>query len=276
MSFRAAIDENELRQFYVEQRWTIQKLAKHYRVGETTVRRRLDELGIPTRARGPLIGAHHDFRFNNPTWSPALAYVIGIIASDGNLSSDGRHLCIRSKDYALLETIKHCLGLRNRITSQRRLLQTYYSLQWGDRAFYEWLTRVGLMPAKSLKLGALDIPDEYLADFVRGVIDGDGSIQLYNDQSNTWKNEKYVYERLYITIASSSRPFLEWLHQKIHAQISVHGAVILRKQLGRKPHWNLKFAKRDSVTLLNWIYYRGDVPRLERKYERAKPYLSES
>lgn len=108
------------------------------------------------------------------------------------------------------------------------------------------------------------------------MIDGDGSIQLYNDRSNTWKNEKYVYERLCITIASSSRPFLEWLHQKIHAQISVHGAIILREQLGRKPHWNLKFAKRDSVTVLNWIYYRDDLPRLERKYERAKPYLSDS
>lgn len=234
----------------------------------------MDELDVPTRARGPESGSQHDFRFVEPQWSTALAYAVGVIATDGNLSPDGRHLCVRSKDYQLLATIKDCLELENRICSQQRFLRTYYSLQWGDRVFYEWLIRIGLMPAKSLVLGALDIPVTYLADFVRGVIDGDGSIQLYTDRSNIWKSNKYVYDRLCITIASSSRLFLEWLHGAIQNQIPVHGAIIDRMRVGRSPHWNLKFAKQDSILVLNWVYYTPAVRCLERKYEKAMECLS--
>lgn len=269
MNSRAHISEQKLRRLYFDERMTQQEIADYFECGATSIRRRMSELGIDARSRGPQLG----LKYSNPEWSPALAYAIGIIATDGNLSSDGRHLVVRSKDYQLLETLKACLGLENQITIRQKLLHKYYSLQWGDRAFYDWLIRIGMMPAKSLKLGAVDIPNEFLADFVRGVIDGDGSIQLYNDRSNTWKNEKYVYERLCITIASSSRPFLDWLHPAIQNEISARGAIVKRMRLGRKPHWNLKFAKRDSVTVLNWIYYGDDLPRLERKYQRAKPYL---
>jgi hypothetical protein len=136
--------------------------------------------------------------------------------------------------------------------------------------------RIGLTPAKSLTLGGLEIPDKFLADFVRGVVDGDGSIQLYKDRSNAWESEKYVYERLYVTVASSSRPFLEWLHQAIQSQIPIRGAIVRRVHIGRNPHWSLKLAKHDSIRLLNWMYYAPGLPCLRRKQERAIKFLSSS
>ena len=48
-------------------------------------------------------------------WSPELAYVIGLIASDGNLSSDGRHINITSKDEVMLQNVRLCLKIRNKI-----------------------------------------------------------------------------------------------------------------------------------------------------------------
>ncbi len=132
---------------------------------------------------------------------------------------------------------------------------------------------IGLTPAKSLKLGALNIPDTYLADFCRGAIDGDGSIQTYTDRSNAWKKESYVYERLSITLFSASRPFLEWLHPKIQSQIPVHGAIIERRQIGHNPIWELKFAKQDSITLAQWMYYAPALPYLDRKYQKAIGFL---
>ncbi|MBI4674666.1 MAG: DeoR family transcriptional regulator [Chloroflexi bacterium] len=268
MNLRNYIPESELRQLYSNEHWTIQELAEHFQVAETTIRRRMDELGIPTRARGPDIGAHHNFRFVDPIWSPALAYAVGIIATDGNLSPDGRHLCIRSADYELLETVKECLGLDNQITKTRRLLSVYYSLQWGDRAFYLWLESIGLMPAKSLILGALTLPDNFFPDFLRGVIDGDGCIRVYQDRWNTFKNPKYVYERVYVTIASGSFPFLAWIQGQTTRLCGVKGAIIKRAK--KLPHyaqlWELKFAKKDSLTLLPWIYYGDDLPCLERKH----------
>ncbi len=274
MNVREKISEQEIRRLYFDESLTQHEIADRFGCSATTIKRRMIELGIEIRPPGPQAGERLGFRYRNPDWTADLAYVVGILATDGNLSPDKRHLCIHSKDRDLLETIRDCLGLQNQISTIHRLVSTYYALQWGDRAFYAWLETIGLMPSKSLTLGPLDIPTPFLPDFVRGVVDGDGSIQLYTDRSNTWKHEKYVYERIFITIASSSRPFLEWLHLTIQSQIPVQGAIIARMRIGHNPHWNLKFAKQDSITLLNWIYYKPWLPHLERKYERAKPYLS--
>jgi len=39
-------------------------------------------------------------------WTPELAYVVGLLTTDGNLSKDGRHIAIKSADLQLLRTIK--------------------------------------------------------------------------------------------------------------------------------------------------------------------------
>lgn len=48
-------------------------------------------------------------------WSPEIAYAVGLIATDGCLSIDGRHLDFTSKDIQLLETFKKCLELKSKI-----------------------------------------------------------------------------------------------------------------------------------------------------------------
>ncbi|MBU0895403.1 MAG: LAGLIDADG family homing endonuclease, partial [Candidatus Omnitrophica bacterium] len=47
-----------------------------------------------------------------------LWYLVGLITSDGCLSSDGRHIDITSKDYELLEKIKMATGITNKIGSK--------------------------------------------------------------------------------------------------------------------------------------------------------------
>lgn len=266
MNVREKISQDELRRLYLDEHRTTTEIAKHFQCGESTIRRRMEELGIEARSRGPVLGAKHNYQYVNPTWSAPLAYAVGMIATDGNLSPDGRHLSIRSADYDLLETIQRCLELENRIVSMRTLLSTYYSLQWGDRAFYLWLESIGMMPAKSLVLGALAVPDAFFPDFLRGVIDGDGCIRIYQDRWNTFKNPKYVYERVYITIASASSPFLEWIQSQTIRLLGIKGALVARGQRpNRSPAWELKYAKKDSLVLFEWIYYDPAVPALARK-----------
>ena len=84
-----------------------------------------------------------------------------------------------------------------------------------SRRFYLWLMALGLTPAKSLTIGALEIPDEYFADFFRGCIDGDGSIVTYVDRYNVKKDPAYVYDRLYVSLTSASPAFVAWIHRRI-------------------------------------------------------------
>ncbi|MFA5355413.1 MAG: hypothetical protein WC302_01615 [Candidatus Paceibacterota bacterium] len=72
-------------------------------------------------------------------WSPNLAYAVGLIATDGCLSIDGRHLNITSKDIQLLKTFKKCLGLKNKrgFKSSGFLKEEYPRLQFGNILFYK-------------------------------------------------------------------------------------------------------------------------------------------
>src|SRR3989442_9865577 len=79
-----------------------------------TILRRLRQFGIPARPRGPL---HQAKTLNGDiNWSTNLAWAVGLIATDGNLSGDGRHMAGTSIDRDVLETLRACLNLSVAIT----------------------------------------------------------------------------------------------------------------------------------------------------------------
>jgi len=55
----------------------------------------------------------------NFKWTPKLAYIIGLLTTDGNLSKDGRHITMRSSDVQLLKTFKKCLNLPYKIVQSK-------------------------------------------------------------------------------------------------------------------------------------------------------------
>jgi len=230
-NLRSAITGAELTEFYATQRLTIEEIAAKFGVAATTIARRFKDLGIRARRRGPLPGMQRGDSFEGGfEWRADLAYVVGLITTDGCLSRDGRHLTITSKDVDLLETARRCLGITARIT-QTTNPRPCYRLQWSDILFYRWLTDIGLMPAKSLRLGPLAIPDEWFRDFLRGCIDGDGSILTYTDRYNASKSPKYIYTRVYVSLVSASPPFIEWLRasvQRLHQLSGMSACANLR------------------------------------------------
>lgn len=274
------IDAGVLRKLYIDEGLTTLEIAAHLGCGATTITRRLQRLRIPVRPRGPRPrgprprGRLQGAALAPEAWSIELAYAVGLIATDGNLSPDGRHLAIPSKDLQLLESLRRCLGLENRIVRQANGRGHIYRLQWGDRRFYDWLLSIGLTPAKSLTLGPLAVPDGYFADFFRGCVDGDGTILVYTDRFHTIKNDRYVYQRLYVSLLSGSRPFLGWIQRTIHRLLGVNGSINEHRRPGRRPTYGLRYAKGESIRLLAWIYRATHAPCLVRKRNKAAPFLA--
>ena len=268
-----AIDPAALRRMYVDEGLTAEEIAKRVGCAPTTIFRRLRRFAIPVRGKGPTT---YGSRYRTvPTWTAELAYAVGLLTTDGNLSSDKRHLAIPSIDYEQLATLRRCLGLSNRISLGRNGERFFYRLQWSDRAFYEWLVTIGLTPAKSLTLGPLRIPDQYFADFFRGCIDGDGSIVLYTDRYHTAKSERYVYERLYVSLVSASHRFIEWSQGTVQRLTGLHGAIDVRRTRSPNPVWRLRYAKAESIRVIRWMYYAPGLPALSRKRVLAAPFLVE-
>lgn len=218
----------------------------------------------------------------NFIWSPELAYAIGLIATDGNLSRDGQHITLRSSDLDQMETFKKCLRLSNRIvappTSGQYATRTCYRIQFGGAQFYRWLLSIGLFPQKTYTLGPIAVPNKFFRDFLRGHLDGDGSITTYQDRYNTFKHSDYIYTRLLVRFISASRIHLEWLRDTITKLLGIkgdfHRVPAPKKGITKVDMWQLKFMKKESIKLLNWIYYAKDIPALARKREKAEKTLT--
>jgi hypothetical protein len=274
--FCVFIDAVTLRRLYIDEMLTTVEVAQHFRCSPSTVRRQLVRFGIPARRRGPApwrLRVARGARFAG--WSADIAYVVGLIATDGNLGRKAAAISIVSKDMDLLETVQRCLALPTPIKPHRGGYSSRcHHLAWRDRSLYDWLRGIGLTPAKSLTLGPLSVPDEYFADFFRGCIDGDGSILIYTDRYHVAKKESYVYERLYVSIVSASQPFIEWLQATVSRLIGVEGSIGVRRQQGKNPMWILRYAKARSLRLLAWMYYAPNLPCLERKRTAAEKFLA--
>lgn len=82
-------------------------------------------------------------------WSPNFAYAIGLIATDGCLYNDKRHIGFTSKDYEMILNYKKCLGIKNKIGRKRNGAtreKKYFSVQFGNVFFYDFLISLGIMP----------------------------------------------------------------------------------------------------------------------------------
>lgn len=203
-------------------------------------------------------------------WTSQLAYAVGLLVTDGCLSNDGRHITMRSSETEQLQNFKKCLKLNNKIgfTDRRGGLR----VQFGDIQFYNWLIKIGLSPAKSYTIGEIDVPDKFFRDYFRGCLDGDGSICAYQDNYNKYRGRQYSTQRLFIRIVSASRRHIVWLQKKVKCIIGLSGTIIKNqpKDKNRVSIWELKFAKYDSLKIIDWIYYKSNIPCLERKRTIAK------
>lgn len=198
-------------------------------------------------------------------WSRKLAYLVGLIATDGSLSKDGRHIDFTSRDIDLILSFKRLLGITNKISVKisGETGKPCNHIQFGSVVFYNWLLNIGLMPNKSCKLGKLKIPDEYFFDFLRGSLDGDGYIRVYND--SVYPNSI----RLYTHFFSASPTHLDWLRNRISNLLGIKSHIMK----GRKSYGALRFGKDASRILLKRIYYKDNLPCLQRKKLVAKNFI---
>jgi hypothetical protein len=269
---RITTDPGLLRQLYVLDSLSAADIATKLGCSGATILRRLRQFGVDVRPTAPV--PHSWAEVGGVDWSPEIAYALGLMATDGNLARRKGQLSLVSKDLDQIETLSRRLRLNARIFRVRSLTGCLYKVQWRDRGLYDWFISVGLTPAKSRTLGPLTVPDKLYADFFRGC--GDGCVLVYTDRYHATKNPSYVYERLYVSLVSASRPFLEWIRANTQRLVGVSGAVHNSAGKRQRPIWALRYAKRESLRLLGWMYYSRDVPCLSRKRLKAEKFLSPS
>lgn len=157
-------------------------------------------------------------------WSEAMGYVVGLTATDGCLVTSRPRIDFKSQDLQLVETYLGVLGRTDRIMKQRtRTGRIVFVTQVTDRDLYTWFVSVGLSPRKSLTLGRIDVPNEFLSSLARGLLDGDGTISNAVWRADTTRRSDYYYEWLRTRFVSGSRPHLEWLRERLTTCLGLRG-----------------------------------------------------
>ena len=200
-------------------------------------------------------------------WSPEFAYAIGLLATDGNLSSDGRHINFTSKDKELIQLFCECLNINNKIGSKARdgeKDKKYFIVQFSDVIFYKFLLDIGLTPKKSKTINEINIPNKYLWDFLRGHFDGDGTFYSYWD--SRWKSSFMFY----IEFISASQKHIDWLRGQISKNLGLKGHITTSN---KNPCYQLKYAKAESLKLFSKLYYDKHIVCLRRKRVKIEKAL---
>jgi len=201
------------------------------------------------------------------SWSGGLAYGVGLIASDGCLNKDRRHIWFSSKEIELINLYKTSLGLDNKIGKYARggeKEKRYFCVTFGDINFYKFLNSIGLTSAKSKTIKSVTIPPAYFPDFVRGLFDGDGT--FYTFQDKRWPNS-FSYK---LSFASASYEFLSWLKNVLTELYSVKG--YFHKGAGV---YNLEYVKGDSRKIFEVMYHSKATLFLSRKHSKIKSALNQ-
>lgn len=202
-------------------------------------------------------------------WSDAMAYLVGLTATDGCLITGRRSINFKSADRELVELYLCLLGRTNKVVIEHtKSGGVAYHTQFGDTKWYEWLLSIGLSPRKSLTLGAIAVPEEFLFPTLRGLLDGDGSVINKVYRADTARRPDYYWEYLFIRFSSASRRHLEWIASRVEASTALRGYLqesrMTRPDATRQPFFTLRYGKRASLVLLPLLYPFG-APCLERK-----------
>lgn len=185
-------------------------------------------------------------------------YCIGVIATDGCLTQRHGTIDITSKDRDYVYLLKSILKIKNKISLKYNSYTTkkYYHVQWCHHKLYDFLISIGITPKKSLTIGKLDIPKKYFIEFLRGVIDGNGSV-------NISKHPQSQYLQWSLRIYSGSEKFIYWLKEKIEEYFKTYGSI----GFGLRHVIWLKFGKTRIRKLLQLCYYNNCIG-LKRKIKK--------
>ncbi len=163
---------------YVKKEMTIKNIADKFNCSKSLIKRFLKKHNIALKKEYYV----DDNYFK--TWTCDMAYLVGIIMTDGCVRDERRELTVVSIDDELGIFFKNQLKT-NYKSSKNKYGCGFYRAY--SREIVNDLIEMGIIPRKSRVLSLSKIPENkmeiYFWDILRGVVDGDGCIKKLNKRS---------------------------------------------------------------------------------------------
>lgn len=234
-----------------------------YGVSQFLVERILKEHGIRKRTYVESKDMLRKYSVNDnyfKTQTHNMAYIMGFIASDGNIAKTENRIEIflNKKDIEILEKI-------NKEIENTRPVKTYKRSDGHDDMAKIWtnsstmkkdLAHYNIVPAKTFILKPPEFLDkQYAISYIRGYFDGDGSIFLAHN-CPIWR------------IGSASRPILDWMRAYLAEEYGiVNNKIYYSKDTANNDFYYLQYSSKDKLNKLYDALYAPGGLYLQRKYD---------
>lgn len=205
------LTKEKLKELYYKQNKSLEDIGKEFGTSRQNIMKIMKKYGLlrrtQSKARIEAIKKGKFDRFEHydinerffSEWSPEMAWVLGLLFTDGNVQPN--KVSLSSVDLDLLEKVRKQLNSTKSIAKRP---QSYdkskhiYELEFFREKMRDDLNLLGLHERKSLNMIFPNIPEEYTRHFIRGCWDGDGSVFLAKGKigANYVTGSKKFIERL--------------------------------------------------------------------------------
>lgn len=275
--FRINLSKDELKKLYIDEKRSLEDIAKLYGVSRVAVWKYCRSLKLKRRSRSEArLEALRQNKFSYEyadinenffsNWSNEMAYVLGLIITDGSIHKPQRgtyQVSLSMNDRSLIDKVRKLMKSTHKIVPSKHQ-KGLYLFHFAREKISKDLLRLGVTPNKSRTVRFPDMPDNYLRHFIRGVFDGDGCVFL---------DPKGKREKTRTSFTSGSKDFIVKLEEKLQSLGMPKRNIFIHKA-GKNDSYLFRYGHKDSVKLFTILY--KDVEKnmyLERKYDIFKEGL---
>lgn len=267
--------KERLSRLYLDDKRSLEDIGRLYGVSKVAIYDKLRKFGLKRRSKSQArLEAQRQgklpqqyFRINEDffsKWSADMAYVLGLFITDGCISKTGV-ISLKMNEKALLERVRQAMDSEHEVTPSK-YQRGLYCFSFAREKILKDLSYFGVFPNKSMSVSFPDVPAEFMADFIRGVFDGDGSVFFDPRSPNCPVRTKFV---------SSSKDFIKSLEVSLQ-RMGLPQRVIYEHNTKNGIGYMFKYGHADSRRLFEVIY--KDVSAgglfLERKYSKFQEGFS--
>ncbi len=231
------------------------EIAKQLGIGRTTVGTWSSELGLHFKKH--TVNENFFDELDEVKW-----YLLGLIYTDGNIAWNPAKGYQSLTITAAEKDKDHLEKIRNLLQSSKPLLYAAttksYRLIVNNKKICQRLMVLGVTPKKSLTITFPNfLDDKYLPHFLRGIVDGDGSIYYCKRKRSSY---------FAIKIASGSPDFIIGIRDRIKDASGIYANI--QKRVGTNVYL-MEYSCTKGKKLANYIYKDKNL-YLNRKYKIYK------
>lgn len=266
LDYRTYKNEPLVLDMYINQNKAMQIIQKELKMRRETIRKILLKNNIKILS----CSEQNQYKINENYFeiidSDEKAYWLGWLFSDGNISGRRIRLGLQMRDIKVLENFKKCLSSEIPISiytvKHGKLIgHQYCHLDINNKKMSNDLRKYGMIERKSLILEyPKNLNNQFFFAFMRGYIDGDGSIGIH-------KSGKKQFKKFSVDFISSKK----FIFQTIEKLRNL--GFIFRPTHNKKHHKDVYRAtnchKIQIIEFLSKLYENSSmITRLDRKYQK--------